>query len=243
MKTSWYRLVAVLLLCQLLGGNLSPSRAEEDEKPLSKDEKEQLEAKLQNVKDLVTAQQMASFGRKYKAPEALVAAGALLLKVNAATGGNVDKKVDLTAVEKGTDTEAKSLKEQADELFDTASGLKTSKEIETIITEAKKRDYSESKEFEGRAVLGGPKRISRRVDAGGLHRFNLNFVANQPGTVAVTSDRPVRFIIRLGESTLNNSVVTSYHYTFMPRGRGVARKVEIEVRGMGSPAHFTVYAN
>jgi len=242
MKMSWYRLIPVLLLCGLLGVNLCPSRAE-DEKSSSKDDKDKPDAKQGNVKDIVTAHQMAEFGRSYKAPEALIAAGALLRKVHAMTDGKVDASVDLSATEKGTDGEAKSYKDLSDELFDEATAMKKSEAVEELIKEAKKREYSKPKDFEERGVLGGPKRISRKVDAGGLHRFNINFVANQAGTVALTSDRPVRFIIRLGESTLNNSVVTSYHYTFMPRGRGVSRKVEIEVRGMGSPAHFRVYGN
>src|SRR4051794_26428886 len=123
MRTSWCRLVAVLAACLLVGVMMSPSWAEEDEAPPSKED----QAKLDNVKDLVTAHQMAEFGRGYKAPEALVAAGSLLLKVNALTGGDVDKKVDLAAGEKGAGAQEKSLKEQADELFDEASGIKTSK--------------------------------------------------------------------------------------------------------------------
>jgi len=234
MRTSWCRLIAVLVVCPVLGVTLSLSRADEDERPLSEED----QARLQNVKDLVTAHQIAEFGRSYKAPEALVAAGALLLKVNAVTRSNVDKKVDFTATEKGEGGKEKGLKEQANELFDEASGLKSSKVVDALIKEAQNRDYTQ---YAPRDVFGGPKRISKRVDAGGLQRFTLNFVPRQAGTVALTSDRPVRFVIRSGDSTLNNSVVTSYQYTFVPRAKG--GKVQIEVRGMGSPAHFTVYAH
>src|SRR5262249_5442889 len=154
MRTSWCRLIAVLVVCPLLGVTLSPSWADEGEKLSEEDQ-----GRLENVKDLMVAHQIAEFGRSYKAPEALVTAGALLLKVNDLTGGNVDKKIDFTAAEKGKGTDEKALKDQAEDLFDEAISMKNSKDLMAIIKEAKNRDYTKSEGFTKRGVIGGPKRI------------------------------------------------------------------------------------
>ena len=51
------------------------------------------DAKADAIKDLLTAAEVAEFGRKHKAPEALIAAAGLLLRVDALTGGKLERNV------------------------------------------------------------------------------------------------------------------------------------------------------
>lgn len=228
-----------------------PVAGQDGEEPLTKEE----EAQRENLQDLLMAHRLAAFAKAYKAPEALVTAGGLLLKVNSAIKG--EAKVDASATdEKGNTVEAvkaKSLKEEAADLFDAALGMKPgSKELQAMIKAARTRDYKKDPAFADRGVVGGPKRISKRVDAGGRQHFNLKFASGQPGSVALTSSAPVRFIVRAGGSTLTNTVVTHFHYTLRASGKSGATKgkggkagattVAIEVHGMGRPAQFTLLA-
>jgi len=124
-------------------------------------------------------------------------------------------------------------------LFDDAIAMRDSKELRTMINAAKTRDYSKNPEVKERGVVGGPKRIIRKVDAGGQQHVHIKLKAGEPATVALTSDHPVRIILKQGGSTLSNNVVTNFRYTW----RASKAKVSVEVHGMGKVAHFTVYAN
>jgi len=230
------RWLAVLFLVAGVAAttSLRPALGDEKDKgeaPLTKEQ----EAQAATLRTVVAANRVAVFGRKHKSPEALVTAGSMLLEADAATprGKPTLKITDDSGKE--VESADKGLKEQAEELFDEARAMKTrTKEVAALIKAAKSGDYTLS-----RAVAGGPKRISRKVDAGGQQRFHIPYIAGQPATLALTSDTPVRLVLKQGESTLSNNVVTSFSYTWRPS----KAKVFVEIHGMGKVAHFTVYAN
>src|SRR5690242_12231851 len=122
--TTW-RWPAVAVLIGSLGAlSLADAVQAQGKKPKRSAE----EAWADDVKLLAAADEVAEFGRKSKAPEALVAAAGMLLKVNALTGGKFRTLDAPVEDEKGNKIDdpapaEKPLKEQAEELFNDALEL------------------------------------------------------------------------------------------------------------------------
>jgi hypothetical protein len=242
----------------LLGLGLSgPSRAQG--KKMSDEERD-----AEVVKNLALADEMAAVGRDkaVPAPEALIAAASLLLKVNAMTGGELGKlegKDKATVVggtgEPGEATKgkkldvkaekSKSLKEQAEELFQAARDLGGPGVVQ-MIKAARARNFDAVKDkFAKRGALGGPRRGTYTVPGNNYHHFTIWFEANQPAVIAVRSAEFVRFRVRLPnsagrlEEVVNNPVMAG-HYMWYPRKRVAAT---VYIQGTGKNATYTISTN
>jgi hypothetical protein len=240
------------LLGLLLAGGLVlatlPSAAQDkkDDTP-DKETVEKAEGKAALIEDLTTAARLTEFGRKYKVPEALVAAGDLLRKVELNSG---DKIGDLT--EKPTDEndkeikdetkKAPSLSEQYKALFAEAEGLaaespKLSAGVTALVKEAEKRTYH-------RDVFGGPKRVERAINPGQTHIYHIPFITNVPASVGLTSQgSSLHFQVKAGDNELFGVRGNYANYNWTPRG-GATKTFTIVVRNVGkSGSVYTLLAN
>jgi hypothetical protein len=203
-------------------------------------EKAQLAIKL-----LGTAPEVAEFGRKEKAPEALIAAAGMLLKAWSLAGepkeydGTVEdkdgKKVDVPA------EKAKTLKDQAKAIFEEARDLAKTNAEATAINVLIKATEARHKEEAREAIT--PLQVTRKVGAGGDHQYTVKFETHSPASVAFHSTHPVRFeILEPGPGKILELVGTSGHYTWSPKGEGATKNVIILVFGTNKMTEYTVYA-
>ncbi len=243
--TTW-RWLAVVVLIGSMGALCLADPAQAQGK---KQKQSEAEAQADDVRILATAAEVTEFGRKTMAPEALVTAAGLLLKVNALTRGKLGTLDVPVEDEKGNKVNAPAVKEkslaaQAEELFKEArvygAELKPGT-VEALIKAAKARKYDGSEEFNERGAFGGPKRISRFVQSGGLHIFTIHFQGRQRAAIAFQSNRPVRFrIIAPGQGELVSALVTTSYYTWTPGGN-VA--IKIYVQNLGQNSQYTITTN
>lgn len=238
-----YRWLAAAVVAGVLALAIAPVSAGEDETEdmAPPSEKQVLVEKV--FKRLALAGELAEYGRQNKAAEALVAAGGIYMELSKGVGDF--GKMKEPALEKdGTPTKdasepTKSFASLADEAFEAArlypiKGVN----VEALIKAAKDREPSDGL----RGLVGGPKTITRKVQAGGHTQFVLNFKENEPAGIAMQSNHPVRFIIKSeGKGTLANAIVTHGNYTWVPKPG--TKKITIHVHGMGRSAEYRVYAN
>jgi hypothetical protein len=243
-KSRW--LMAVVIGGSVMVSLASRTRADDKDKPPSDEE-----LRAQMVKCLATAAEVEQFGRKHKAPEALVSAGGILLKVDALTRGKMEKLEGDVEDDKGNKLdvpaeEEKSLKEQANKLFSEAREMGASMDlrpgtVEALIKAARVRNYSADEEFKGRGAIGGPKRITRKIQAGGHQVHSVRFRANEVASIAFQSNYPVRLrIVSPGQGDLSNNIVQTNFYNWVPRQPITIR---ISVQNLGHNAQYTITTN
>ena len=178
----------------------------------------------------------AEFGRKEKAAEALITAGSLLLQVQALSGGKFGtiKEKPLGAKDEELDVaaeEEKSFKDQAEDLFDEA--LAVDGKTRDLIKAAKARKYA-APDTTSRDVVGGPRRITRKIDAGGLQVYKFQFRHGRPAGVCVHSTVPMRFVVyQDGWGTLLDVAGTNGFYNWTPGGKGKKGTVHVHVQIRG----------
>jgi hypothetical protein len=238
-KWRWLLMVAALLLGAAV---LTPVSAED--KP-AKEEAVDVHAKT--LQYLATSSEMAEFGRKNKAPEALVAAASMLMKVQAQTDGKMPTIKDVPEDEKGNKIkdakaeESKSFEAQAKELFVEALGMGTDLKVPGInglVNAAEKRKYTA---WGARDLAGGPRRLDRWVQAGALHSYWFDFHANRPAGVVCHSDAPVRLVIhRPGVGELFSTIGNNSYYNWSPAGAGTVR-IQVRVHALARGVHYTLY--
>lgn len=210
---------------------------DDDDVPVKKDEK------ADDVKLLATAAEIEEFGRMNKSPEALIAAAGILLRVNAITKGKFSDLDEDCVDEKGKKVvdkeESITLEKKAKGLLDSAAAMAAGQKVNVkpLIDAVANRKYDAT-----RAVVGGPKRISRKIDASGKHHYTIHFVKNAPASIALQSNSPVRFMVRDSQlGTLVNAVAQHGNYSWVPKGKGGT--VKISVIGGKKIANYTLYAN
>jgi hypothetical protein len=244
------RLAYVMVTAAALAGVLVtvPTRAEN---PAGK--KTAAEEQAEGIKELVTAAEVARYGREQGAPEALITAAGMLLKVDGEMKiGRLEAEVEDEKGNKVKDADEKgrSLADQAQDLFDTALAMpgaaklnlgamiKAAKARAELIKAAKADD-----ERKGRAPVGGPKRLSGSLSAGARRNYTIHYEPNRLAAIALTSSTPVRLeVIQPGVGILLSSVLTNAHYTWVPKGRGPV-PIRVQITGTGSSAKFMIYAN
>jgi hypothetical protein len=239
--------LALLLAAGVLFAAL-PSAADEKKADTPDNEKvENAEFKAGLIADLTAAGRLAEFGRKYKAPEALIAAADLLRKVEAKSGGKLEDLTEKPTDESGKEIKdetkkAVDLKDQAAALFVEADTLaaenpKTSAAVTALIKEAEKRTYD-------RDVFGGPKRIERAINPGQVHVYHIPFIANLPASVGLTSQgSTLRFQIKAGDNELFGVRGNYANYNWTPRG-GPTRTFTVVVHNVGKQGSvYTLLAN
>ncbi len=211
------------------------------------------------VAQLVTAANLASFGRGemgdetglkgHKSPEALVAAGGILLRIHAATGGE-QKPLDAKATNEkgeaipGEPMKSAALDAEARDLFDTARGQVAgdkarSAALETLIKQAQtvtKRD-----------AVGGPRVVTRGLNPRQTHTYMIPFVPRAIASVALTSSGTSRLhfeILGNGGQQLFENHGRAASYTWRAGAGGADRHVKIRISNVGrNPASYRITTN
>lgn len=151
------------------------------------------------VGELTQAASLAAFGRGeladetglkgFKSPEALVSAGGILLRANAAFGGKMDPLgIDPTDEAgkpiKTEDAKLPGLKAEAEALFDEARAIVAGDRARTAAIEAL---IKEASTFESRGAVGFPRSVQKPIPPGGHHWYKIPFVPGAPAAIAMRS--------------------------------------------------------
>jgi hypothetical protein len=241
MKT--WRWVALVLTVGFAGVALHGPAFAQDKKEGIKDKEER--ERLEALRLIDAAAETAALGREGKAPEALVAAGGMLLRSKWLAGnpeqlkGDVEDK-DGTKVKEPAE-EVKTLDKQADELFDAALEMAQdtaqANALKAVIDATKKR-YAKT-----RAAVGGLKQAVRTIGAGRQHTHTVQMFSGMPAAVAFQSNHSVRFeVFEPGIGKVFDLVGTNGRYSWTPRGRGT-KPIKIMIHGLGSGATYRLVAN
>lgn len=202
-----------------------------------------VDEKAQVLDDLELAAQLTAFGRgelgdatglkDVKSPEALVAAGGILLRVHKRTGGKMPplkaEVTDESGMAVAADGDDSSLEEQAEALFDEARALATgnSKAIEAVIKQAKL--------VPERGAVGGPRVITRKIGSGKVHTLRIDFESQQFAKVHMQGTGVTQFeVVGQGGKVLWHSKGNWGFYNWTPVGRD-SRSITIKVINKGGP--------
>jgi hypothetical protein len=235
-RTSW--LVALLALCNLCAVNSASAQ--------KATEKTEDETTAEVVESLALAAELTAFGRgeladatgikEFKSPEALVAAGGILLRIHKQSGGKMqpsEAKVmdqDGKAVAEETGT-AESLADEAAALFDEARAL-PSKDKAALEAQIK-----QAQTVTARAGGLGPHVVSRTIVTGHAHTIHM---AVKPRAVIAVQGTGKTHFQAVGPG---GNVVWHSHG---PRGvyNGAGKDVTLKVINKDGPvAKYKVFAN
>lgn len=254
-RTGW--LAAVVATCLVFSGATAWAQKADEKKTEKKAEKavemSDAEKTAEVVEQLGLAAELTAFGRGELAdstgvkgvmsPEALVAAGGILLRVHKQTGGKVspsDAKVmdeDGQAVaEDGEATE--SLADEAAALFDEARALPTK---DKAALEAQIRQAQTVPE---RGVVVGPRVVNRVITTNKVHTVHMGFRPNAPAAVTVRSTGRTHFeVVGKGGGVVWHSKGPNGVYNWHP-AHGGQKDVKLRVINKGGPAvKYKVFAN
>ena len=224
------------------------------QKPADKPaEKSEAEKTADVVEQLALAAELTAFGRgeladatgvkDFKSPEALVAAGGILLRAHKHTGGKVtpsDAKVmdddGKPIAEEGGAEE--SLADEAEALFDEARAL-PSKDKAALEAQIK-----QAQTVPERAVVVGPRVVKRVITTGKPHTVHMGFGKNSPAAVTVRGTGRTHFEVHgKGGNVLWHSRGPHGVYKWHPAHGGV-HDVKVKVFNKGGPAvKYKVFAN
>jgi hypothetical protein len=217
---------------------LSVGSAADEKKPPTAEDKARREAQAEDARLLAEAARLAEIGQKYKSPEALIAAGTLVRRVNARTEGKFGQLTAKVTVldEKGNPVpnarietvKTTSLDDLASGYFDAASALaielKTSKEVDALIRAAKTRT------FEGRGAYGGPQLVTRVLGPHESHRYEFEFDEHSLAAVGFEATGNCRWELRNGEHRLFELTSFNGQYGWVPEREHRGRHYEFTVR-------------
>lgn len=222
-------------------------------KPPSTDQADKQAAQASDVELLAAAYRLAEIGEKYKSPEALVAAGSLILKLKALTKGELgelalkpevqdenDKPIEGAKVEV---PKPESLEEIAQGFFDTASGLgtelKASHEVEAMIKAAKGRKYDAG----ARGAKGGPKVLTGTVGPHQTHTYHISFDAHAIAAIGFHASAPLRAKMIQGSQIHFDQVLATGEYRWMPQGKKGATVVITVQNPHKSKVTYQLFSN
>lgn len=233
-------------LVAVLGFLTTPLRA--DDAPVGKDA-EAAQMRADALALLPRAADLAALGRDVKSAETLVIAGGMLLRANSLFGGKTDPLKEQPTVEDGKPVGAATasvpLAQQADGLFDEAramaAGGSKAAAVEALIKTV-------SAEFPKRGSVGGPQTVTRTLNPGETHRYNLNFYGGQPASVSMTSTGPakIQFDVthKSGTSLFSLRGHNAYYNWMPPRDRDTLRHVTVTMTNSGrNPTTYTFSKN
>ena len=213
-------------------------------------ERSEAEKTAEVVENVSLAAQLTAFGRgeladatglkDFKSPEALVAAGGILLRIHKQTAGKVavsDAKVTEGEQVVAAEGPTNSFAHEAEALFDEARGLAKDKSA----LEAQIKQASLVPE---RGAIGGPKVISRTVKSGKTQHVDLAFEPNSPASISMRGTGKVQFeVIGPGGKVLWHSQGSWGFYNFQT-GRAAERGIKIKVINAGGPpVAYTITTN
>jgi hypothetical protein len=196
MLKKWTVLLAFTGGCLLFAS--APMQAQKEKKVESTKE----EIQQERMQKLLTAYDLAAQGRKKNAPEYLITAAGLLRQLSTIKDMQDMKKLDVKVKIEGdkkadlVDQEiaAPSLAQQSDDLFKEASdmGATLGVNVDKLIKLAKERESSDKEE---RAVVGGPKQISRLIGPGQTQSFHITIRARAQTAFGFGASFPMRVTV------------------------------------------------
>jgi len=227
-------------------------------------EKEAAEAaahQAEVVASLSQAAELTAFGRGdyaaatglkgFKSPEALVAAGGILLRADKATEmKSLEADVVATNAQgkpvKSEASKAVSLKDQANALFDEARAMVAEDKsrtagIESLIKQA-------STITESRGSVGGARTITRTLNPGETHTVKIGFIGGQSAVVSMTANGPPNLqfdITHVGGTNLFSLKGKTAAYTWTPvKDANNVRYFNITLYNPGkNPSTYTLVTN
>jgi hypothetical protein len=179
--------------CLLLLGPAGSEAQKGKEKPAEKTPEER---NAEVLNDLMTAYRLADMGRSQKAPEAMITAAGMLRRLAAVKLGTIeerpvieDEKGEKIADQSEGDSRPREITEEANALFDEAAamGLAANVNLDPLIKLVKERPLPPGY----RAVVGGPKRIHRKIGKHRTETFRVHFWAEKPLVIAFRASQPM----------------------------------------------------
>lgn len=245
MSTRTSRKVALMMTTALFAvGFLAPCSSQAGDA--------ETQASADAVADLGIAAQLAAFGRgelngttglkDFKSPEALVAAGAILLRVHKQTGGKLRFSDAMVMDEDGKGVPAEgsptSLGDEAEALFDEARALPT-KDKAALEAQIKQAHASPD-----RGAIAGPQVINRTVKSGKTHKIHIAFEPNSPAAVTMRGSGKTQFeVLGKGGNVLWHSMGAWGYYNWHT-GRGGVKDITVKViNNAGPPVAYSVTTN
>ena len=216
---------------------------------------EQAEQRAEVVKDLAAAADLAAFGRgeindltglkDFKSPEALVAAGGILMRAHFFTGG--ETTVLDSAVTDGdgkvvaADAKPVPFKVEAEELFDEARELVSKDKAKAAAIEALIAQAMSEK----RGAVGKPRMINRTIATGKVHTFKIPFEPNAWALVTMKGTSKTQFeVIGPGGKVLWHGMGNAGFYRWKTGGDDHTRNITVKVINKGGPpVSYTVITN
>jgi hypothetical protein len=213
------------------------------QKPIEKTESEQKAALVEQV---ALAAELAAFGRgelaeatglkDFKSPEALVAAGGILLRVHKQTAGKVQaadaKVMDDQGNPVAEEANVHSFGDEAAMLFDEARAM-ASKDKAALENQIKQAELVPE-----RGASGGPKVISRTVKSGKSQKVDIAFEPNSRAVVNMRGTGKVQFEV-IGPA--GKGSWGTYHWQ---TGKGSDRGITVKIiNGGGPPVTYMITTN
>lgn len=258
LKNGWVCTVAALVIS--CGTTLMAQGVEKGE---PEDQEETQQSKV--LSDIAAAQQLIAFGRgelgeetgltSYKSPQALIAAGGILLKVQAATSGKLatinSPVVDGEGAEVPAGTDKVDFAADAEALF--AEALSSVKDrqrqragLEALIQEAKTSAsaYAATLPKETRGAVGGPRVIKRVINTGKTHNIKISFEAGSNAEIRLQGTSKTKFeVIGPKGKVLFHSMGSKGMYSWNTSGRGI-REITVKVMNdAGPPVAYVIVTN
>lgn len=244
-------MTGAVAVCAVLLGTLPALHGQEK---ASGGDLEQQRADL--IADLGLAAQLAAFGngelnaqsglpKDFRSPEALAAAGTMLLRAHKLTGGQQTPAGEVT--EEGQPVAAtanpSSLLDEAKLLYDSASALAEGAQkaaLDKLI-----KSELENLKKEERPAVGGPRYISRTVRSGKKQEVHISFEPGAPASIAMQGTGTTQFeVVGQGGRVLWHSKGSWGYYNFVPGQGGGSRNVTVRVINRGGPeVSYTIRTN
>ena len=241
-QTGW--LAAVIASCGMIYSTVAWAEAPAD--------KTDAENTAYIVEQVALAAELTAFGRgeladvtglkDFKSPEALVASGAILLRIHKQTAGKMKVSNSTVTDDEGkpiaADGPVNSFEDEASALFDEARAMpsKDKAALESLIKQAEL--------VPERGAAGGPQVINRTVKSGKTHTINLAFEPNAPANVTMRGSGKVKFeVVGPAGKVLWHSQGSWGYYNWQA-GKASDRGITIKVINSGGPpVAYTVTTN
>jgi hypothetical protein len=213
------------------------------------------QAQAADVELLAEAHQLAETGQKLKVPEAYVAAGRLLLRLQKQTGGKLGKIDAEPKIEdddgnpiKGAKAEVaqvESLEKTADNFFGDALALAVEqKNVEPVraLIKAVKDDPGGASE---RGAIGGPKLIARVIPPRQTHVWAIAFDTHSMAAVGFQATAPCRCrMVNQNGHEFFDQTVRSGKFVWQPRGKSHLKGFMVTVHNPHkAPVTYRLFTN
>jgi len=205
---------------------------------------------------VASAGELTNYGReivkgKIQSPESLVVAGGMLMRVHKATAGKSSE------LEAPTDATGKPIAAKAEKTVsyeDQAKGLFAEAEAAVAALDDKSRAAAlqamivRESAPDVRGSLTGGKRITRVLNPGETHNYNITFISGQPAAVAMTSSGPPKIqfdLVHIGGNSLLSIKGHNANYSWTPqRDKDNVKHFKITLNNVGNkPTTYTLVTN